>query len=206
MKNCFNTVSAILLLSLLVVSCRPKWEWGTDPGKQTRYFLLFEFLDSEGNPLGKDLELVNWTPSNVSRENATSGTVSKEAFKCDIILSRPSEHFNNETYETTYANGQKRGQDMNFYWRYNKSSCQTGYDFWLHRDLVEPQDVLTYEIVSRDIFGDGEKHVITTYWRNHEKVIGRTENRFPECYRVEYNGKDYDVRSDSIEHIVTIRL
>lgn len=203
-----SILSLFLILTFMTVSCH-KVQWGTDLERSAVYFLNFEFENKDGNALGRNLELSRWEPNNKPREEAAHGIIPRKTFHCDIILSRPSEYFDNVKYKTHYADGTERLADMCFAWRLDDAHCQIGYQFYLHLDLIEPQDILTYEIICPDIFGDKEKHVFTTYWRNHDYKVAESDKRtYPECYLVEYEGKEYTPRKNEtwVDRIVTIRL
>lgn len=156
-------------------------------GDPMQYNISFVFQDAEGNDLSDRIDIKDWYPANVSKEDATFGEVAD--YKLDIILSDPGELFNNKLYNINDPEAVEL--DYNppmLVYQYTEDNIYLGNNFLLYTGIVGPQDKLTYEITCPHIFGDNEVHVITTYWKEElgEKM---SATYFPECYKVEFDGK-----------------
>jgi hypothetical protein len=157
---------------------------GIELKDQMQYNISFVFQDAEGNNLAEGIDLEDWTPVDVPKEQATFGQVVSD-YKLDIILSKQSDKFNstNEYYHPILI-----------YTKTDDCIC-IGNNLILYTGLAEPQNKLTYHITCPYIFGDEEIHVITTYW----KELGNKHNAtyLAECYMVEFDGQTItDIRHD----------
>ena len=70
----------------------------TLPPKTIVYNLGFNFQDSTGNDLVKGIGLEDWIPSDIAMKDALSGTVNRDLYVLDIIVSEPCTNWDNEIY------------------------------------------------------------------------------------------------------------
>lgn len=183
----FSTISILVIASFILSSCGDYILGGkVKLGDQMQYSMSFVFRDAEGNDLSKGIGVDDAYP-NLSKEQITFGEVLD--YKLDIILSDPGELFNNKLYNINNPGALE--MDYNppkLIYNYTEDKIFLGNNFILYTGIVNPQDKLTYELTCPHIFGDNEKHVITTYWKTD---LGEKFNTtyFPECYKVEFDGK-----------------
>lgn len=172
-------------------------------GDAVYYGISFIFQDIEGNNLAEGIDLEDWIPANGPKEQATSGVVVD--YKLDIILSKPI----NEDDHDHGLYGHDQIETILMYNNINDKLLLTNH-FRVHTNCVEPQDKVTYHLTCPHIFGDNETHVITTYWKEDlgEKI---TSTYYPECYKVEFDGKEitdisYDFKDEYKTNYVTLTV
>lgn len=186
----FSTIFILAIASFMLSSCGDYILAGKGMiklGDQMQYSMSFVFRDAEGNDLSKGIGVEDAYP-NLSKEQITFGEVLD--YKLDIILSDPGELFNNKLYNVNDPEAVELAYNPPILiYQYTEDNIYLGNNFLLYTGIVNPQDKLTYEITCPHIFGDNEIHVITTYWKKDlgEKI---STTYFPECYKVEFDGKE----------------
>lgn len=182
------TIFAFTVTSFILGSCGDYILGGkVKLGDQMQYNMSFVFQDAEGNDLSKGIGVEDAYP-NLPKEQITFGEVLD--YKLDIILSDPGELFNNKLYNVNNPEAVELAYNPPILiYQYTEDNIYLGNNFLLYTGIVNPQDKLTYEITCPHIFGDNEIHVITTYWKKDlgEKI---STTYFPECYKVEFDGKE----------------
>ena len=194
MKRIFTIIVFVVATFILSSSSCGYSIDGVKIGDEMLYNIGFVFQDAEGNNLAEGIDLEDWIPANLPKEQATSGQVASY-YKLDIILSKQSDKFDNTTYKyiRNYAHTGpilNTDTDVNYpklTYRKINGCVFIGNSFLLYTGLVEPQDKLTYQITCPYIFGDDEVHTITTYWKELGDKIQNTY--FGECYKVEFDGQ-----------------
>lgn len=189
MKDYFLFWGVSLLTTFLLSSCCSNIDpFGNEMGDVYAYQLYFQFFDQYGNNFVEDVELEDWWPSNKPSSEANSGSVLKDSYSLDIILSKQSDKWNNKTYNVYGRPGFE--PDVNrpeFIWYNDKNGCYLQSDLGLYSGYCSTQDVLTYEVVFPSVFGDNEIHIITAYWNHFENKQNTTY--YPRCYRVEFESQ-----------------
>lgn len=178
-------------------------------GDQMQYNMTFVFQDVEGNNLAKGIDLNEWIPANEPKEQATSGEV--KDYKLDIILSDPGELYNNKLYNVNDPEAVELAYNPPvLMYRHTEENIYIENYFGLYSGVVSPQDKLTYELTCPYIFGDNDKHVITTYWKTDlgEK---KYDTYFLKCYKIEFDGNvitDIDLKEEKyyIGNYVTLTV
>ncbi len=179
-----------LVCSFICQSCS-----SDDMDEVGTYNISFSFTDKSGNNLISGIRLEEWIPSNQPQENATSGVVDGSRYHLDVILSTPSDKWNNETYNTYGRPGYTPDSyRQKFTINDTKNPVLTN-QFLLPLCYCQPQNILTYKIVLQSFFGDDDVHEFKTYWQ----LPNNTYTSYTAiCVRAECDGKDYRVKDGNI--------
>lgn len=154
------------------------------------YNLALNFQDASGNNLAEGIELEEWIPNDISMEDAQSGSVKRDLYLLDIIISIPCWNWDNEIYNTPARPGYT--PDVNRP-RLGIQRHHNG-DYYLTNNFVLPVDgcpgqkILTYKLKCPYVFGDEKIHEFVTYWDIPKGAS--SNNRYAKCSRIEFDGNE----------------
>ncbi|MDR2805101.1 MAG: hypothetical protein LBB85_05565 [Dysgonamonadaceae bacterium] len=153
------------------------------------YNLALNFQDASGNDLVKGIGL-EWCF--VAEEQAQAGSVKDDLYVLDIIVSQPCENWDNDIYNVPARPGfepdvNRPGIGME---RENNGYCYLSNSFSLWVKNCPEMRMLTYKLKCPYVFGDEAVHEFVTYWDIPKSYYRNTRNRFANCYRIEFEGKE----------------
>jgi hypothetical protein len=167
------------------------------PPESDVYSLTMSFQDTAGNDLVKGIKLEEWFPGNVPMEEAQSGSVKSDLYTLDIIISEPCKNFDTNIFNFPARpgvipddNSPKLGWSNDYY---HKLSIHLRFP----ADDCPEIKKITYRLKCPYIFGDNETHELVTYW--HLSKRDRTGEIYGECYRIEFNGKVFQVTNEQFD-------
>ena len=141
----------------------------TLPPKTIVYNLGFNFQDSTGNDLVKGIGLEEWIPSDIAMKDALSGTVNRDFYVLDIIVSEPCTNWDNDIYNVP---------------------ARPGFEPDVNRPkLTMNNNNGTYKLKIAHVFGDKAVYEFVTYWDVPKKYLS-DNSKFAKCYRIEFDGNE----------------
>ena len=164
--------------------------YDTLPPKTIVYNLGFNFQDSTGNDLVKGIGLEEWIPSDIAMKDALSGTVNRDFYVLDIIVSEPCTNWDNDIYNIPASPGFE--PDVNrpkFTMNNNNGTCYLSNSFSVPADDCPEQEILTYKMKIAHVFGDEAVYELVTYWDVPKKYLS-DNSKFAKCYRIEFDGNE----------------
>jgi hypothetical protein len=162
----------------------------TLPPKTIVYNLGFNFQDSTGNDLVKGIGLEECISSDIAMKDALSGTVNRDFYVLDIIVSEPCMNWDNEIYNAPASPGFE--PDVNrpkLTMNTNNGTCYLNNIFSVPADDCPEQEILTYKLKCPYVFGDEAVHEFVTYW-DIPKTKTSSSEYFAKCYRIEFEGNE----------------
>ena len=152
------------------------------PGIQVDYKLGLCFQDASGNNLVEGIGLEHWIPSNVPVENATGGGVIPGLYTLDILVSEPSSDI-----ELKFLPDRR-----NLTRYYLRDNWYLTNDLFLSPDYWKEKQKIIFRLKCPYVFGDEKVREVATYW-NVTKTTKPWVKFNTECYRIEFEGKEYEV-------------
>jgi hypothetical protein len=155
------------------------------------YNLALSFQDASGNDLVKGIGLEEWW-AGTSIENAQRGTVNRDLYVLDIIVSIPCENWDNDIYNVPARIGfvPSVNRPALIMARENDGYCYLTNNFHLPVEGCPEEKILTYKLKCPDVFGEEAVYEFVTYWDIPKKEHAYTRDRFAKCYRIEFEGNE----------------
>jgi len=182
-------IYGLLVMAMLnLTSCDLFFD--TLPPKTIVYNLGFNFQDSSGNDLVKGIGLEEWIPSDIAMKDALSGTVNRDLYVLDIIVSEPCTNWDNEIYNAPARPGFE--PDVNrpkLTMNNNNGTCYLNNSFSVPAEDCPEQKILTYKLKIDYVFGDDAVYEFITYWDVPKKYLP-DNSKFAKCYRIEFDGNE----------------
>ena len=164
-------IGCLLFLATISTSC----DWFRNDSTKVRLFNVhLNFQDTLGNDLVSGIEF----------DYFDAGMSYGEIRNADVFFLDNSLNKRGAVYTVSIE------KMSNYYYvdHYTSSAIET-----------TMPDKITFKLRCPHIFGDNEIHYINTYWKSEGKREGKSTLRH-ECYRVEYEGKEFTVDTPEGEH------
>lgn len=197
-----------LLVVLSFSSCELVSSGGKATMDQYYYCLNISIFDTDGNDLVEQLKAKQWLPHD--NQSFWTGDINPDSYNLDIQFSNYPPSYSSEA--KIYYSIAKYDGDYSQTSTFGSSYTEGDGKWYLiqsfpcslpvyvtnekgERIQINPvQDHIKYTISCPSVFGDDLEHEITAYWDDAEgqtKLSDNIPSRFPECIRVEYEGKTY---------------
>ena len=140
------------------------------------YKLGFCFQDASGNNLAEGIGLEEWIPSSIAMEDASWGPVTPDLYTLGVYVFDPCK-------TAAYSPRLMR--------KYYKGNWYLTSDVGIGVGDCPEVKKFTYMLKCPYVFGDEDIHEIVTYW-NVPKITKSETLFYAECYRIEFEGKEYE--------------